>query len=155
MQNASTAEADKAEEQGGDAQQKKEAVVKDITHFQEVAFAVAAPHDDLGTCAEPETQHEDGNIEYAAQGRSSQLHLSHTPQKRGVRHAHELLHQYADEYGVGYFPNLSVAVMLHCFLKRGLWRRGMVCEVTQFNPYVQLRQRKSPAEVLGGALVCA
>ena len=121
-------------------------MVKDIANFEKVAFAVAASHDDLRTCAESEAKHEDGDIEYAAQGRSSQFHFAHTSKKRGVGHAYELLHQYADENGVGYFPNLSVAVVFHCFLDRGLCRCGMVCEVTQLNPYGQLRQRKSPAE---------
>ena len=121
-------------------------MVKDIAYFEKVAFAVAASHDDLRTCAESEAKHEDGDIEYAAQGRSSQFHFAHTSKKRGVGHAYELLHQYADENGVGYFPNLSVAVVFHCFLDRGLCRCGMVCEVTQLNPYGQLRQRKSPAE---------
>ena len=121
-------------------------MVKDIAYFEKVAFAVAASHDDLRTCAESEAKHEDGDIEYAAQGRSSQFHFAHTSKKRGVGHAYKLLHQYADENGVGYFPNLSVAVVFHCFLDRGLCRCGMVCEVTQLNPYGQLRQRKSPAE---------
>lgn len=121
-------------------------MVKDIAYFEKVAFAVTASHDDLRTCAEPEAKHEDGDVEYATQGRSSQLHFAHTSKKRRVRHAYELLHQDADENGVGYFPNLSVAVLLHCILKRGLCCRGMVCEVTQLNPYGQLRQRKSPTE---------
>ena len=104
------ARAGEEEEHYGECEQEAEAVVEQMPHGRVVALAVAPRHKDLRPRAEPETYHENGHEEDAADGRRPEFHLAHAPKESGVGEANELLHQCAYQHGVGYVPNLSVCV---------------------------------------------
>ena len=104
------ARAGEEEEHHGEREQEAEAVVEQMPHGHVVALAVAPRHKDLRPSAEPETYHENGHEEDAADGCRPEFHFAHAPKESGVGEAYELLHQRAYQHGIGYVPNLSVRV---------------------------------------------
>ena len=62
-----------------------------------------------------EGHHEDDHVEDAGNGRCAQFDFAHAAQEGGVRHTDQLLHDEADEDGVGDVPDLAVGVgcLLH------------------------------------------
>ena len=103
------ARAGEEEEHHGEREQEAEAVVEQMPHGRvvalaeifpqiesgEVALAVAPRHKDLRPSAEPETYHENGHEEDAADGCRPEFHFAHAPKESGVGEAYELLHQRA------------------------------------------------------------
>ena len=104
------ARAGEEEEHHGEREQEAEAVVEQMPHGRVVALAVAPRHKDLRPSAKPETYHENGHEEDAADGCRPEFHFAHAPKESGVGEAYELLHQRAYQHGIGYVPNLSVRV---------------------------------------------
>ena len=92
-----------------------DAVVEQRAYLAVVLLAVAAGDEYLRADAEAEGHHEDDHVEDAGDGRCAQFDLAHAAQEGGVRHSDELLHNQADEDGVGDVPDLAVGVrrLLH------------------------------------------
>ena len=60
--------------------------------------------------AEAEPQHEDGQVIYARNGRSTQFHFAHPPHEGRIGHADELFHEQTDQDGVGHLPYFAVGI---------------------------------------------
>lgn len=103
-------EAGEGEEHGCHGQKKGEAMIEDHADVGITPFSVAAGHENLRAYAEAHAEHEDGDIEDAADGRSAQLHFSDTTEKGGIGHADELLHQHTQQDGICNLPDLAIGV---------------------------------------------
>ena len=103
------------EHHGGQAHLEVDAVVEQLADGAVVLFTVAPGNENLRADAEAEGHHEDDHVEDASDGRCAQFDLAHAAQEGGVRHSDELLHDEADEDGVGDVPDLAVGVcgLLH------------------------------------------
>ena len=99
----------------GQAHLEVDAVVEQLADGAVVLLAVAAGNENLRADAEAEGHHEDDHVEDGGDGRGAQFDFAHAAQEGGVRHSDELLHNEADEDGVGDVPDLAVGVgcLLH------------------------------------------
>ena len=90
-------------------------MVEQLADFAVVLLAIPAGDEYLRADAEAEGYHEDDHVEHAGDGRRTQLDLAHAAQEGGIGHAYHLLHNEADEDGVGDVPDLAVGVscLLH------------------------------------------
>ena len=94
----------------GHAQLEVDALVEQPANLGILLLAVAAGDEYLCPDAESERHHEDDHVEDAGNGRCAQLHLAHTAQKGSVGHSYHLLHDEADEDGVGDAPDVTVGI---------------------------------------------
>ena len=102
------------EQHGGQPRLEVDALVEQGPYLAVLSLAVAAGDEYLRADAEAEGHHEDDHVEDAGDGRCAQFDLAHAAQEGGVRHSDELLHDEADEDGVGNVPDLAVGVCGLC-----------------------------------------
>lgn len=91
-------------------QQEINSLIENGTDFPEITFSVAAGNQNLRADAETESQHEDGKVIYARNGRSTQFHFAHPSHEGRIGHADKLFHEQTNQDGVGHLPYFAVGI---------------------------------------------
>jgi len=87
---------------------KYQAVVEYRSYLAVVLLSIASPDKDLGSLAKAEADHENGNVKYAANSRSTQLHFSYTTQKSRIGDINNVLSQQCQKNRIGYVEYVFV-----------------------------------------------
>ena len=90
------------EREGRQKDHEVQSLIEDVADLLIMLLSVSAGNQNLRTDAEAESDHEDGQIEDASDGRGTEFHFAHTPQKGGVGHSDQLFHDEADQNRVGH-----------------------------------------------------
>ena len=85
-----------------------EAIVEDRTDLLVVCFTISASDKDLSTLAKSKSNHINGKIKHAANGRCTQFYFANTTQKCCVGDIYDVLGDERQENRISYVENVFV-----------------------------------------------